>query len=152
MPCTTASTVSPSRCASESRRIARTPQPSPGTKPLLPSSKAPPDSPLSKSFSRDSASNMVMSMCRCPAAQIIMSQAPVRSALMHAPIAISPDPTPASNASAPPFRSKVLVIREARVLLVKLPVSSSNAGIFERSNSSYWAIASSIRGGVNPCA
>ncbi len=38
--------------------------------------------------------------------------------------------SPASTDAAPPIKSNVLVIREANVLVVKLPVSSNSAGFF----------------------
>ena len=72
-------------------------------------------------------------MHRSPAAQSTASQVPCRSMSTAAASAARLEQSPASRASAPPIRSKVLVSRLASVLLVKLPVSSTSAGSFSKS-------------------
>ena len=67
-------------------------------------------------------------MLRWPAAHITMSEAPVSSMSAAACRQTKDDTSDASTAQAPPIMSKVLVSRDASVLLVKLPVSSRTAG------------------------
>ena len=68
-------------------------------------------------------------MYRWPAAHTTASLVPSRSISTAAAIAVVDEQSPASSASAPPIRLNDLVSRLANVLLVKLPVSSTSAGI-----------------------
>ena len=67
-------------------------------------------------------------MWRWPEAQIITSLSPDSSMSTQIDSPLKADVEPLSIATAPPARSKVLLIREARVLVVKLPVSSISEG------------------------
>ena len=69
-------------------------------------------------------------MRRWPAAQIIMSLSPDSSMSTQIDSPAKAEVEPLSIATAPPARSSVLLIREARVLVVKLPVSSISDGHF----------------------
>ena len=67
-------------------------------------------------------------MRRWPAAQIIRSLSPHSSASTQADSAVIAEVVPLSMAAAPPIEFHVFTIREASVLVLKLPVSSINAG------------------------
>ena len=133
---------SPAATASESRLSTSTTAPSPGTIPWpVPLGDV---GSTARREERDKSSKAAKSRYRSPAAQSTMSFSPLRSISSAAATAIAPEQFPASNASAPPIRSKVLVKRLASVLLVKLPVSSTSDGYCLSTFSSYAAIMRSI--------
>ena len=124
MPCT----VWPSATASDSRRKASTPTPSPGIVSLRSAGRSS-TRPLSSSCPAcRMAARAARSIARRAVPTTTVSSVPLRSWSTATTSAARSEASPASSAAAPPIRSNVLAIREANVEAVKLPVSSSSAG------------------------